>query len=358
MNRILKYAAALLMAGSIPAMALAGNPDRAGQAGATQLLVNPWARNSGWGGTNMSMMTGVESMSFNVGGMVYTRGTEFALSRAAWLGGNLGFNINSAGAVVKLGARDSSGFRKNALGVSLTSFSFGDITTTTTANPESAGRYSPQMMNLCLAYSHAFSSNISGGFIVRTISEGVFNAKASGVALDAGIQYRAGRYDRAHFGVALRNVGPAMSMSGDGLSVRATTLGSDYERTVEQRSSSYELPSVLNIAAAYDVITDTGFANKLTLAASFTSNAFSQDQIGIGAQFSFRRYLQLRAGYVYEKGIFSATESVSAFSGPSAGASINIPFGQGRTRVLGVDYSVRAGRPFSATHTFGLRLNI
>ena len=26
----------------------AGNPDRAGQAGASELLINPWARSSGW----------------------------------------------------------------------------------------------------------------------------------------------------------------------------------------------------------------------------------------------------------------------------------------------------------------------
>ncbi|MBK5284896.1 MAG: DUF3308 domain-containing protein, partial [Bacteroidia bacterium] len=31
---------------------LAGNNDRAGQAGATELLINPWARSSGFGGAN------------------------------------------------------------------------------------------------------------------------------------------------------------------------------------------------------------------------------------------------------------------------------------------------------------------
>jgi hypothetical protein len=30
----------------------AGNKDRAGEAGASELLINPWARSSGWGGAN------------------------------------------------------------------------------------------------------------------------------------------------------------------------------------------------------------------------------------------------------------------------------------------------------------------
>ena len=38
--------AALAMAGGT---VKAGNPDRIGQAGATELLINPWARSSGWG---------------------------------------------------------------------------------------------------------------------------------------------------------------------------------------------------------------------------------------------------------------------------------------------------------------------
>lgn len=41
-----------LIAGS----AMAGNPDRVGSAGATQLLVNPWARSNGWSLANTSTL--------------------------------------------------------------------------------------------------------------------------------------------------------------------------------------------------------------------------------------------------------------------------------------------------------------
>ena len=34
--------------------AIAGNPDRVGSAGASQLLINPWARSSGLGGANIA----------------------------------------------------------------------------------------------------------------------------------------------------------------------------------------------------------------------------------------------------------------------------------------------------------------
>ena len=38
----------------------AGNPQRAGQAGASELLINPWARNSGLASANVAGVRGLE----------------------------------------------------------------------------------------------------------------------------------------------------------------------------------------------------------------------------------------------------------------------------------------------------------
>ena len=32
----------------MPAALIAGNPDRSGEAGASELLIDPWAQSSGW----------------------------------------------------------------------------------------------------------------------------------------------------------------------------------------------------------------------------------------------------------------------------------------------------------------------
>ena len=44
----------------------AGNEQRAGQAGASELLINPWARASGWGGANIAGVRGLEGIYSNV----------------------------------------------------------------------------------------------------------------------------------------------------------------------------------------------------------------------------------------------------------------------------------------------------
>jgi hypothetical protein len=354
MNNIKKFGAVLLSVLTLAAPAFAGNPDRAGQAGGTQLLVNPWARSAGWGGVGMAGIKGVEAMSFNVAGLVQT-GTkmEFNLSRANWLTGT-GTFINSFGMVQTLGESKS-----NAIGISIVSFDFGDIDMTTTSMPAGAGSYSIQLLNIGLGYSHKFSDNISGGVLIRGISEGVFNAKATGAALDAGIQYKAGKQDRMKFGVSLRNVGPTMTYSGDALAIRGRIEGSDITRTLQIKSNEFELPSILNIAGSYDLFVDSTAKTTLTFAASYTSNAFSKDQIGAGLQLGlFRKVLVLRAGYLYEPGMFSYDTRTNALRGPSAGLSLNLAFGKDKMKNFALDYAYRLAAPFGGTHIFGLRLNI
>jgi hypothetical protein len=354
MNIGRKIGAAVLALTLTAGTAFAGNPDRVGQAGGIQLLANPWARSAGWGGAGMAGIKGAEAMSYNVAGIVNAdQRMEFDLSHANWFSGS-GISINTFGMVQKLGASHN-----DALGLTISSWSFGDIPMTTTSQPEGVGSYSVQMINIGLGYSHRFSDNISGGVLFRGISEGIFNVKAQGIALDAGIQYKAGYQDRVKFGVALRNVGPTMTYSGDALAVRGEIQGSDIQRTLEIRSNDFELPSVLNIAGSYDFFMDSTSKTILTIAASYTSNSFSKDQVGVGAELSlFRKVLVLRGGYVYEQGIFSTNTRTSAYAGPSAGASVNWVFGKSKNKGVSFDYAYRVMSTFGGTHIFGVRLNI
>jgi len=358
MNKILKTAFALSLGLLLSTNMFAGDPDRSGQAGATQLVVNPWPSSSGLGGSNMGSIGGVEAMNLNPAGILNVRNNEFEVSHAIWLGG-LGVSINSFGLCQRVG-KD----KENAIGLSITSFDFGNIPFTTENAPQSTGQtYTISMLNIGLDFAHRFSDNITAGFLVRGVSEGIPNTQATGVSLDAGIQYVAGKNDRYHFGVALRNIGPSMSYTGDGLSSYGVLDGTSNDVQLTKPTQSFELPSLLDIAGGYDIIVpDSATRNNLSVNASFISNAFAEDQFAVGLEYSYRGFLKLRGGLVYQSGEFT-TSSPSAFAGPCGGISIDIPFGkdQGnkeKTKRLAVEYSYRAAGVFGGTHTFGLRLNM
>ena len=71
----------------------AGNEDRAGSAGATELLINPWAKSSSWGSAGISSVNGLEAIFLNVAGLAYANPTEIQFSRTNWLGSITGIGL-------------------------------------------------------------------------------------------------------------------------------------------------------------------------------------------------------------------------------------------------------------------------
>jgi hypothetical protein len=223
--------------------------------------------------------------------------------------------------------------------------------------------FSYQQVDLGFCFAHKFSESISAGAVVRTVSQGVANARASGVALDAGINYVTGEYNQLKFGISLRNVGPKMKFSGDGLAYRAQIEGSDKTLTIENRSASFELPTALQIGASYDIIKSTEdkiTPHLLTAHASFLSNAFAYDNYMLGLEYGYRNIVFGRLGYLIESGITSEADFFTPYSWLSAGASVrlgNYNKPDAIQRGLSLEYSYRATRQFSGVHTFGVKVD-
>jgi len=327
----------------------AGNPDRSGSAGADQLLINPWARAAGLGNSSMASVTGIESTFLNVAGLAFIRKTEINFSTSNYLGGT-DINISSVGFAQRVG-------ESSVLGISVMYIGFGDIPITTTEIPEGGiGTFSPNMTNIGLSFAKEFSNSIYGGLGVRILSESISNVNAQGVSFDAGIRYVTGERDHLRFGIALRNVGAPMKYSGDGLTVSGNIPGGLFSLiTLEQRSQSFELPSLVNIGVAYDF--QIGETQKLTANGQFTSNSFTKDQFGLGAEYNYNDRFLLRAGYLWEQGLTSDENSINAFTGPAAGLTLQLPAGVNKT-IIGLDYSYRATAPFSGVHSIGVHIDM
>lgn len=327
----------------------AGNKDRSGQAGATELLINPWAKTSGWGGAGSSTVTGLESIFGNVGGLAQTKGFDVGLSYTRYLT-TADINIYSFGFASQVG-------ESGAMGMSIMSMNFGTIDRTTTALPdEGAGTYKPSMININLAYARSFSNSIHGGFVLKIISESVADASAQGVAIDAGIQYITGTNENIKLGVALKNIGTPMRYSGDGLSVKSFLPGQTNAFSTEWRSESFELPAQLNIGLAYDFL--LGEMSRITPAFTFVSNSFTRDQYVGGIEFSLRDILQLRAGYTYEDKLNDTDQNLTLHKGFSGGFSVQLPLNREKATFIGIDYSFQATRTFDGIHRLGIRLDL
>lgn len=330
----------------------AGNPDRQGEAGAYELILNPWAKGAGLHTLTTSMESGVSAMRINVAGLARINNTQLSVSHAIYLQGT-SINMNAIGFAQKLGDRGT-------LGISLMSMDFGDIPITTVNTPEGNGTtFSPSFFNIGLAYAHTFENKVSVGILVRGVSESISDLSAFGLALDAGVQYVTGPKDNFKFGVSLRNIGSAMKFGGEGLAFQddAPNDNLSYSFTANQRAADFELPSLLHIGLSYDFY--LAEMHRLTAVGNFTANSFSRDLLGLGMEYSFRELFFLRGAYRVEaKNSDESTIQGDVYSGFSAGAGVYVGMSRKNDNEFQIDYAYRQTNPFSGTHNISLTFDL
>ena len=329
----------------------AGNEDRIGSAGASEMLVNPWARSSAFGTAGIASTNGLEAQFVNIAGLAFTDRTQVKFNYTNWLG-NAGISLNSAGLAQRVS-------ESSVIALSIQAFGFGDIDITTVDIPEGGiGQFSPRKNIINLGYAREFSNSIYAGINVKVINENIANLRATGVAFDAGVRYVTGEQDQTKFGITLKNVGTPMTFRGDGMSQEILYQSTGGNATLTQRSASFEMPSLLAIGGSYDFIFSE--QSKLTAALGFHANSFTNDQFNVGLDYGMaldKAAFNVRVGYVAERQIWDREESTTSLTGFTAGFSIDALLGDNKSP-MGFEYAVRLANPFGPIHTFGITLSL
>ena len=79
MHKILSRTFFSAMALSLSLTSFAGNEDRIGSAGATELLINPWTRSAAFGDAGVACGIGLSSVYTNIAGLAFTEKTEILI---------------------------------------------------------------------------------------------------------------------------------------------------------------------------------------------------------------------------------------------------------------------------------------
>ena len=341
-----QIALATTLVGSLTTLQ-AGNPQRAGSAGASELLINPWARAAGWNALNVANVRGVEATYVNIAGAAFTEKTDVGFSNTQWLvGGDI--SINAAGFNQAVG-------ENGVLTANFVSFDYGDWERITESNPEGGiGTVSPSTAIIGLGYAQKFTEAIRGGINVKLYSSTSVDMSVTTAVVDAGVQYVTGKSDEFKFGITLKNVGPEAEFSGDGQSVTLPVPQGGYAQAYDERAAAFEVPATLLIGGSYDFLFSQ---QRLTLAGSFQSNSFEKDIYSVGAEYSMKEMISARVGYsFFDNRVYEVETSV--FTGFSAGVSFDLPLSKNNRNIIGVDYSYQATRLFDGVHSFGVTFKL
>jgi hypothetical protein len=268
--------------------AFAGNINRTGTAGAQELLIPVGARGIALGGSNVAFVSGVDAIYWNPAGLARTDfSTEAQFSHMSYIG-DIGIEYGAVGVTAE---------GIGTFGISLKSIDFGNIPVTTEDNPDGTGQtYSPTYVTTGITYSRLLSDRISVGANFNMVNEAIMSTSATGFSLDAGVQYSGLGIPELKLGIAVKNVGPNMRYSGPNLLRQGSTVG-DIRGTqwYEVQAASFELPSQMQIALAYDK--QLNATNNFIVYTNYENNNYQDDIWKFGAEYSFNNLLFIRGGY-------------------------------------------------------------
>jgi hypothetical protein len=282
-----RFLACAVLLGMVSLIAVAGNINRTGTAGAQELLIPVGAQGVALGGSNMAWSTGVDAIYWNPAGVARGDGVEAMFSHMSYFG-DIG---------IEYGAITVNAGDVGSLGFSIKAINFGNISQTTEDYPDGTGQtFSPAYVTTGLTYSKMLNDRISVGATVNIISEQIMSTSASGVSVDAGVQYNGLGIPGLKLGVAIKNVGPNMTFSGADLyRTGNTTSDSRGTQTYAVVAAPFELPSQMELGLAYDWKADD--SNDLTISTDFENNNYQDDIWKFGLEYSFSKILFLRGGY-------------------------------------------------------------
>ncbi len=317
----------------------AGDEDRTGTDGASQLLQPVGAKGIATFGANIATTNSIDALYWNPAGL--SRMTSSAEGTFSTMNIFNDIRINYAAVAYNTGDL-------GAFGITLKTFDFGNIPITTNADMdgESGQVFSPTFATIGISYAIGLTDRVSVGLNTKIVHESIPRASATAIAFDIGLQYRAfAGYDGLAFGIVVKNIGTDMTYSGAGLT-DAYTIGGRQDYLTRDASSN-DLPSSIEIGLGYTYDLDSD--NALTTSTNFTSNNFSSDAFKLGVEYAFQNFVMVRAGYNLETGLES-DESLYRFT---MGAGINYELGG---TPLSIDYAYRDSQYFDSNNIFSFTI--
>ncbi len=338
---MLRFPAAAALIVCCASVAHAGRGDKAGTAAASELLIPVGARAVALAGSSLSTVWGIEALYWNPAGLAEgATSSTLMVSHMTYLAET---SVDYAAACASLG-------EAGMIGLDVKVLSFGDIAVTTEDQPDGTGEIvSPRFYVFGGTFARRISNRIALGITSHLVYESMANVSSTGIAFDGGVQYSGlGGIDQLSIGVVVKNVGPGMKYSGNGLLRPADVQGTLVQpSTLAIVAATSDLPSTIEIGAGYRAEFQNGW--KLELTSSFQNNNFSDDEYKAGLEYIYNDLVYVRLGYS-----FSAAGEDSGYPyGLSAGAGVHTAIeGMG----VSFSYAYRSARYFSGNHVIDLIL--
>jgi hypothetical protein len=253
------------------------------------LEIEPSARIAAMGNAGVSQLEGLSAVYYNPAAIGRTTSREAEFSHIAWFAG---ITYDYAAVAIPFGSFGTSY-------ATVTSLNSGEIDVRTVDQPLGTGeRFRVNDIALALGFGRQISPRFSAGLQLNFVQETIWNTSASTVTISAGTLYRVSE-NGLRIGSSLSNFGTRAAY--DGRDLRMT-----YDNVPGQNGDNSTLPGLrFTDAFAVPVTFRVGVAMPFRLQGNqrltFAADAFhpndNSESVSMGAEYSVREILSLRAGW-------------------------------------------------------------
>ena len=288
---------AFLMFGSIAVFGQKhGELDQIGTSMANFLKIGVGARATAMGDAYVALSNDISSIYWNPAGLATLKNNEALFQTTNWL---LGTHLYFFGACYRIPSIGT-------IGLSINSFSSGDIQETTIWEPDGTGRkFNTSNFLGGLTYSRQMTDRFSVGITLKYISERLDRESAGSVAIDVGGIFVTNFFNNMRIGFTLANMGTRMQLRGSGLTVQYLMQpGVKYVRS-QLGTDPWDIPLLFRYGLAMDIFNKDNI--RLTIASDVMDSRDFSARINTGCELAIRDMLFARAGYRfrYDEGNFT-----------------------------------------------------
>jgi hypothetical protein len=269
--------------------------DHTGTSMANFLKIGVGGKAVGMGDAFTAIADDPTALYWNPGGIGFQHNLSANFSYTDWI---FETNLSYLGVIIPAG--------EGTFGLSIYSFSSGDIEETTIYKPHGTGRvFSASDILIGASYGRKLNERFSVGLTFKYIKEDLSLESASTFAIDIGSIFILSYDYNVRMGLSITNFGADMQLSGLDLQ---TTVSTENAGQVEAtlKTVPWPLPLGFRVGLASDIISNE--THKLTVAMDVYDPRDYKIRESLGMEYSFKSMFFIRGGYKfnYDEETFSA----------------------------------------------------
>lgn len=302
-----------------------GTFEHVGTSAANYLKVGVGARASAMGGAYVALSDDITSLYWNPGGIGTIDNDEAVFHVTDWFMDTSMYFFGASYNIENIGI----------IGLSINSFSSGDIEETTIDQPGGTGRaFNTSNHTIGLTYARRLIDRFSFGVTVKYVQENLDRSGANAFAIDVGSVFTTNFLNNMRIGFAMSNLGQQLSFAGSDLDFQVSRGQEGKPVQASYLTQGWDLPLMFRFGLATELYETEYY--RLTVSGEVFDSRDYRYRVHAGAEFGFREVVFLRGGYKFNYDI----------SEYALGAGVNIPTYQD----LGVrfDYSYENHEYFGA----------